>query len=105
MSLCSGYTFHNERIVPRQTAVELEGFHSIEATNFLSHTADAESLVTSTVHAPTSSVKNPFSGFSIENENEEPSIGKAFSSNKYYLQRLIVRVRHTELIFPFHYFW
>jgi len=105
ISLCSGYAFHNERFVANQGGFEVENYQGVEATNFLSHTAEAESLVTSAAHAPSSSVKNPFSGFSLIFKCAESLVGAAFFSNDFYFQKLIFRVQHTDLIFPFHYFW
>jgi hypothetical protein len=105
MSLGSGYAFHAERVESTISSFQTACCHSVASTNLLSHTAEAESLVTSTVHGPVSHVKNPFNGFSFFSKGAEGFIFNIFSSHQYYLQKLIVRVQHTDLIFPFHYFW
>jgi hypothetical protein len=82
-----------------------ESNHSVISSNLLGRTAHAENVVIAGSYYASPPVKNPFQGFSSIIKGVEQSIVNTFSSNHYYLQNLFVRFSHTDLIFPFHYFW
>jgi len=105
MSLCSGYVVDSHPVDAKNIISESECNHPVLSSNVFTHTAHAENVVTAGSHSVTPSVKNPFLGFSFLIKGAEQYIGTSFSSNHYYLQNLFIRFTHTDLIFPFHYFW
>jgi hypothetical protein len=77
---------------------------SISSANLLCPPAPAERTVTVHTHAPSSSLKNPFSEFTACLSATQQLFIVAFSQ-RYYSQQVWVRLQKADLIFPFHSFW
>ena len=105
ISLCSGYVADTHSVDAKGIFSPIESNHAEIASDFLTHTAHAEREVTAGSHTATSSTKIPVTGFAFLVKGSAEMLVSTFATNQYYLQNLFVRVSHTDLIFPFHYFW
>jgi hypothetical protein len=105
ISLCYRYEVDSQPVDTKNIFFETESNQSFLSSNFLAHTSHAENVVTAGSPSASSSIKNPFQGFSFLIKGVEQFFGQIFPSNSYYSQNLFVGCSHTDLIFPFHYFW
>jgi hypothetical protein len=105
INLCIAYGVDSHSVDVNNIISKTACNPSVISTDFLGQAAHAENVVTAGSQSASPSVKNPFHGFSFSIKGAEQSIVNAYSSNQYYLQNLFVRFSHTDLIFPFHYFW
>jgi hypothetical protein len=105
INLCIAYRVDSDAVDVHNIISKTAGNPSVISADFRGQTAHAENVVTTGSQSASHSVKNPFHGFSFAIKSAEQSIVNAYSSNHYYLQNLFIRFSHTDLIFPFHYFW
>ena len=103
--LCIAYSVDSHAVDVNNLFSKTACNPSVISTDFLGQTAHAENVLTTGSQSASPSVKNPFHGFSFGINNAEQGIINSHFFNQYYLQNLFVRFSHTDLIFPFHYFW
>jgi hypothetical protein len=99
---CSSILLSNTSSVKRQAAND-EGYFSLASTNLFCHTAKSENIVASYNNGLPSSLKN-HDGFSTCARAAELFLVNTISNYLFAARHIIVRLRKTDIIFPFHYF-
>ena len=69
------------------------------------HTAPTENSVFAGSHIPVPSLKNSLSGFAACANATEKLFFSAISQYNFYVQNLLIRLKQTDFIYPFHHFW
>ena len=75
------------------------------SSNSFCHTAQSESSVFTGNHIPFPSSKNTLSHFSACVNATQKLFLSAFSQYNFYAQNLLIRLKQTDFIYPFHHFW
>lgn len=80
--------------------------HKSEASsNLFCHTTQSESSVFASSHISFPSLKNSLSAFAACTNTTEKLFFSAFSQYNFYAQNLLIRLKQTDFIYPFHNFW
>lgn len=69
------------------------------------HTAPTESSVFAGSHIPVPSLKNSLSEFAACAKATQKLYLSAISQYNFYAQNLLIRLKQTDFIYPFHHFW
>jgi len=99
----------NERNLPAPAITggltpSTENFHSVGALKWHTGSVQSAHIISSSGHLSAPSHKNSFNHLSAINRNLVALINLSFLSNPYFLQNIIIRFSHTDLIYPFHFF-
>lgn len=75
------------------------------SSNLFCHTTQSESSVITGSHISFLSLKNALNQFSACTHATEKLFFSAFSQYNFYAQNLLIRLKQTDFIYPFHNFW
>jgi hypothetical protein len=105
MSLYSGYAFHSNAALSDFEKSGNKSYSAVVSSNLFCHTTQLKSSVTVFNHFPSPPLKNSFTELSAYTKVSEELFLHTFLQYSFYAQHLLIRLRQTDIIFPFHYFW
>ncbi|MGV3589233.1 MAG: hypothetical protein ACO1OF_19660, partial [Adhaeribacter sp.] len=80
-------------------------FSSLKAPELHGQPVETVNYVTAYNNLPFRPLKNPFKAFLAFVKATEQTNFRIFSQYYFYSQNVLIRLKQTDLIFPFHYFW
>jgi hypothetical protein len=105
IGISSGITYHADAAVLKHSKGSHETYKAAVSSKSFQHTVQTENAVTVFNHAKPVSVKHTQDDYSAHNKITEQLYVTGFAQYSFYSHKLLMRVQHTDLIFPFHYFW
>lgn len=99
---CSNAFVH--KFSSSQTSSERKHYSSVMSSNLLCHTAQTDGSTIVHSNARTCSLKSPLNEFTACSRAREQQFLHRFSQYNFFSQNLVVRLQHTDMIFPSHYF-
>ncbi len=99
-------SFSSNEVFLKSNADNTETYFSLVSSNLFCHTNQNESFTDGPNHfLPQHSLKNYLNNFSKIIYAKELILENKFVKYDFYSRNIILRLQHSDIIYPFHYFW